>query len=213
MSSVSRAARRPFFRTVALVTAVAGAVVASACSGDAITQPSLSSRQGTTLSTAQLTALVSATGLTRDVAIPLSVVRSFTFTQNKGGTMDLSKEAGLKIEVPQGAIPTSTLTITVTVLPGTMVAYDFQPHGTVFLKPLVFRQDLNNTSWDNLGFKGVLEGGYFKSTSQIDPLHGTARLDELFPVTLGSSQVSFKIKHFSGYMVSTGRSSDEESLF
>lgn len=194
------------FRPASLV-AIAAAMMATACAGDSVTQPDISNRDSKiTLSSGALSTLVSALTLTRDNAVSAGVVRSFTFTQ-KGGTIDLRKETGLRIDVPEGAIPGSTLTITVTALAGNAVAYDFQPHGTVFLKPLAFRQDLSNTSWDKLTFKGVVMGGYFKDPAQIDLLHGTALLDELFPVTFNSKEITFEVKHFSGYMVSSGRSS------
>ena len=87
-----------------------------------------------------------------------------------------------------------------------MIAYDFQPHGTKFLKPLTFRQDLSGTTWGTSLIK-VLNGGYFKSTSQLDQARGVALLDELLPAVTLDRRVSFSINHFSGYMVSSGRQS------
>ncbi|MEP6765077.1 MAG: hypothetical protein ABJB66_12230, partial [Gemmatimonadaceae bacterium] len=85
------------------------------------------------------------------------------------------------------------------------------PHGTKFLKALSIRQDLNGSNWDKVKVKGVLSGGYFRDRSQVDLIHGTAKLDETFPVILESSRVSFDIMHFSGYMVATGRSAEVSS--
>lgn len=205
MNFASNTNRRTIARSTGVLVAIAAALV-SACSGDFGTQPNLSTRNGNLLSTEALTALVSVKALTRDTAIANGFTRSFSFGRN-GGTIDLKNETGLRIEIPQGAIPGDSLTIVVTALPGKAVAYDFQPHGTVFLKPLTFQHELKNTSWDKLAIKGVLNGGYFKDASQIDLSSGIARLDELFPVTLKSSEVTFYINHFSGYMVSGGRSS------
>lgn len=148
--------------------------------------------------------LIPAKALTRDVAVP-TITRSFTFTRT-GGKIEIP-ETGLRVDVPTDAIPGTTLTITVTVLPGKSVAYDFQPHGTQFRKPLVFKQDLVGTSWDKLGFKGTLSGGYFKDKSQLNLLTGLGLLNELLPLTIKTHEASFNINHFSGYMVSSGRQS------
>lgn len=156
--------------------------------------------------------LIPARALSRDVAVA-SMTRSFTFTRT-GGKIEIP-EVGLRVDVPTDAIPGSTLTITVTVLPGKSVAYDFQPHGTQFKKPLNFRQDLEGTSWDHSGFKGTLTGGYFKDKSQLDLLSGLGLLNELLPLTIKTHEASFNINHFSGYMVSSGRqsfSSDEAAF-
>lgn len=193
-------------RTAAVLSTLAATSFLAACAGDGLTEPQVTRSDATLLSTSALTSVVNALTLTRDVAVPNGVVKSFTFTK-KGGTIDMRNETGLRIDIPEGAIPGERLTITVTALPGKAVAYDFQPHGTVFLKPLAFRHDLKYTSWDKLGFKGVIFGGYFKDPSQIDLTRGIAKLDELFPVTIKSSEVSFEVKHFSGYMVSSGRQS------
>ncbi|MBC8088474.1 MAG: hypothetical protein H7Z40_14495 [Phycisphaerae bacterium] len=146
--------------------------------------------------------LMPAKALTRDVAIK-PITRSFTFTRS-GGKIEIP-EAGLRVDIPSDAIPGNTLTITVNVLPGKSVAYDFQPHGTQFRKPLEFRQDLEGTSWDDSDFKGVLLGGYFKDKGQINLLTGLAMLDELFPILVKTHEARFNINHFSGYMVSSGR--------
>lgn len=156
--------------------------------------------------------LIPAKALSRDVAVP-SMTRSFTFTRT-GGKIEIP-EVGLRVDVPSDAIPGTTLTITVTVLPGRSVAYDFQPHGTQFKKPLVFRQDLVGTSWDKSDFKGTLTGGYFKDKSQLDLLSGLGLLNELIPLTIKTHEANFNINHFSGYMVSSGRQSayNDEAAF
>lgn len=212
MQQPPRTSRRAFVGMASAL--VVAAALVSACSADPITQPNVTARHASqTLSTSSLTSLLSVVAFTRDTAVTSSITRSFTFDA-KGGAIDI-KETGLHIDVPADAIPSPTLTISVTVLQGKAIAYDFQPHGTVFLKPLVFRQDLSNTTWDKLGFTGVVNGGYFKSVSQINLQKGTALLDELFPVTFDKKVVSFNIGHFSGYMVSGGRTSatSDEAAF
>jgi hypothetical protein len=156
--------------------------------------------------------LIPAKALARNMAVSAPVSRSVTFTR-QGGAIELA-ELGLRVDVPAGAIPRDTMTITVTAVPGKMVAYEFQPHGTKFLKPLVFRQDLSNTTWSNSLIK-LLHGGYFKNASQLNHASGTALLNELLPAVTLNRHVTFKIDHFSGYMVSSGRHSadSDESAF
>ncbi len=61
-----------------------------------------------------------------------------------GGSIEIP-QPGLRITVPANALP-SDMTITVTAVPGRILAYEFAPHGVVFLKPLTFSQDLRRTN-------------------------------------------------------------------
>lgn len=209
MHFVSNTTRRTVARSTGVLVAVAAALL-SACSTDSLTQPDVAPKNG--LISDVLGALIPVKALSRDTAIKVAYTRSFTFDK-KGGSIDMP-ETGLRVDVPAGAIPGSTLTIVVTALPGKSIAYDFQPHGTVFLMPLTFRHDLSNTSWDKSLIKGVVNGGYFKSTSQLNLSSGTGLLDELLGANIVKKEVSFSVKHFSGYMVSGGRKgASEESDF
>jgi hypothetical protein len=53
----------------------------------------------------------------------------------------------------------------------------------------------------------ALQGGYFVDGSRSEAT-GTAKVTEVLPVTFNSTYtaLSFQVTHFSGYMVSTGRS-------
>jgi hypothetical protein len=187
---------------LAFTTACADGLTAPTQAPDATRSNGLLS---TTVSTL-LSTLIPVKALTRTTAVTTNITRSVKFTKSVGGTIAIP-ELGLSVTVPAGALPRDTMTITVTAEKGRMIAYDFQPHGTKFLKPLVFRQDLAGTSWGTT-LLGSLNGGYFKSTTQLDPLKNTALLDELLPaVILLNRQVTFNINHFSGYMVSSGRQS------
>ena len=198
------------FSRSAGILSVALLALSAACSTETATAPQVTAKNGLlgdvvggVVGTA--TGLLSpAKVLTRDVAVP-AITRSFTFTR-AGGSINIP-EAGLIVDVPAEAIPTSSLTITVTVLPGKSIAYDFQPHGTQFRRPLTFRQELNGTSWDASTFRGTLNGGYFKNTAQVDLLRGLALVDEILPITVRLHEARFNINHFSGYMVSSGRQS------
>lgn len=214
MRFASNTTRRTIARSASALVAVA-AVFMSACSGESVTQPNVTAKNGLlTVVTDLVNVLIPVKALTRDTAVKAGVTRSFTFTKT-GGAIDMP-ETGLHVDVPANAIPGTTLTIVVTALPGTAIAYDFQPHGTVFLKPLVFRHSLRNTSWDKSLIKGAVNGAYFKNTSQVSLLGGTSLIDELLGTTIINKEVSFSIRHFSGYMVSGGRkdiSSDSDSEF
>jgi hypothetical protein len=91
------------------------------------------------------------------------------------------------------------VTISVTAMAGKAIAYEFQPHGLTFKKPLRFKQHFMSTQgwWLSLG------GGYFKSASQVDTQNNKAKLDEEMPAVLQQDGwITFDIWHFSGYLVS-----------
>jgi hypothetical protein len=90
------------------------------------------------------------------------------------------------------------MTITMTVLAGKIVAYEFEPHGTVFLKPLSLFIETAET-------KGTpLFGGYFKSKSQVNAEKGEVHIDEVLSTSKKGNVLQLNLWHFSGYMVSTG---------
>lgn len=143
---------------------------------------------------------------------PLKAVetRSLTITPTRGGTITLPT-AGLTVTVPVGAIRTGTLTITVRAHAGKSVAYDFQPHGTVFAKALTLSQTLKQTSWKQLG-SGTLYGGYYPG--EVDDVNSLATITESFPIRIITdarkvSRAVFDIWHFSGYILSSGRADGE----
>ncbi len=143
---------------------------------------------------------------------PLKTVetRTLSITPTRGGTITLPT-AGLTVTVPVGAIRTGTLTITVRAIAGKSVAYDFQPHGTVFAKPLTLTQDLGKTSWKQLG-NVTLYGGYYPG--EVDDANSLATITESFPIRITTDakkvvRATFDIWHFSGYVLSTGRADGE----
>ena len=146
--------------------------------------------------------LISKTALTWPTSRLDALVRSFTVGMDSGSTLELP-EVGLVVQVPKGAIPTAQMTITITALPGLAVAYSFEPHGTVFRKPLIVQQNLALTSWAGNTGLSFLGAGYFANDNQVNPLTGTVLLNELLPANLIGTRLRFAIQHFSGYMVST----------
>ena len=132
-----------------------------------------------------------------------------------GGQISLP-ELGLTVTVPALAVMTPT-TITVTAVPGNIVAYEFEPHGLRFNAPLVVTQSLTGTSASRGGLiPGVLYGGYFADASALDQLGGTALVDEILRVSIDRllGTATFSVVHFSGYLLGTGESgpSDGEGL-
>ena len=195
-------------RCMALVGAVAISLLA-ACSTDSFTAPAApvtperSTRASKDLLTGLGATLDSVTGLERLVPAA-AITQSKTFDKD-GGTLDIP-ELGFTLVVPDHALWSRTLKITVTSLPGNVVAYDFEPHGTVFKRPLVFTQKLTGTKWLQVLLSGrSLSGAYFKDTKQVNNKNGRAKVDETYDALTFNESVSFSITHFSGYMVSTGR--------
>jgi hypothetical protein len=122
-----------------------------------------------------------------------------------GGTFSLPS-VGITVVVPEGAVKRPT-SITVTAPQGPGVWYDFGPSGTKFAVPITVTQDLRGTNFNALPATATLEAGYFVDGT-LDDLTGTALVKEFLPVTVNSTRtaLSFQVSHFSGYMVSWGRS-------
>ncbi|HVX42139.1 MAG TPA: hypothetical protein VHB25_21440 [Gemmatimonadaceae bacterium] len=120
-----------------------------------------------------------------------------------GGVLNL-KATGLTLVVPPGAVSHQT-TISVTAVPGRIIAYDFEPHGTRFNVPLLFVQDLRKAVHGPL--KGLrLHGAYFADDSQLDDSDGSAVVDEVLSAAVDpfTGAAVFPIWHFSGYMLAMG---------
>lgn len=119
-----------------------------------------------------------------------------------GGTLSIPA-AGVTVVVPAGALSSNTL-ITMTARKGSLVAYDFAPHGITFAKPLVFKQSLTGTNATLLSVP-FLKLGYYSDPSLLTAVGGL--VSELLGGTTNLLSWTFtaNIKHFSGYMVGTGR--------
>jgi hypothetical protein len=130
-----------------------------------------------------------------------------------GGHIDVPG-TDFRLEIPKGAFSAASTTFTVTALPGSAVAYNFEPHGAQFRVPLKFVQKLDHTNLRGLklppGFQPEIGGAYFADAGMIDPVTGIAVVSEMMPAdivaTWSGKELSFPIWHFSGYMASTGRS-------
>jgi hypothetical protein len=121
-----------------------------------------------------------------------------------GGTLSI-QEAGLKLHVPKNAVSQPT-TFTVTAVAGSLVAYEFAPHGATFTVPLVLEQKLKRTSAGG-DLPVHFEAGHFQSRSALDAATEFATVSELLPALLdvGRSRIKFSVTHFSGYLLASGR--------
>jgi hypothetical protein len=122
-----------------------------------------------------------------------------------GGTIGIDA-AGVQITFPRGAVDHATA-ITVTALAGADVAYQFAPHGIVFAVPVTVEQDLRGT---DAAKDKTLQGSYYTddiSAHYVDAGHKFARIDEAraAEVDVRGQRLRFTIGHFSGYLVSSGR--------
>ncbi len=148
-----------------------------------------------------ITSLLTVDGLQRTtpLAAPITVAKSIG---SEGGTLSIP-QAGVTVLVPRGALAQPT-TITMTARAGSLVAYDFAPHGITFAKPLVFQQQLKGTN-ASLLTAPLLQLGYY---SDPNLLTGTGGLvSELLggAVDLLTGTFTASIPHFSGYIVTCGR--------
>jgi len=121
-----------------------------------------------------------------------------------GGSFSIPN--GIAITVPPGAV-TSNVTFSVTRLPGSIVAYEFQPHGITFAVPLQVAQPTLGTNLFKLPAVASITGAYFLGSSALDQSSGTADVAEFESTFVSADRawVRFSVKHFSGYLISTGR--------
>lgn len=201
--------------TLALTLAVAG------CSSDRLTSPAtapatvpatlsaqsaapthdlLGGLLGTVTNTLGLTS-VRGVQRTTPLAEPITVVKTIG---QEGGYLSIP-QAGVTVVVPAGALSSPT-EITMTARAGSMIAYDFAPHGVTFARPLVFNQSLRGT---NAGLLSTLKLGYYSDPNLLSGT--TALVSELIGGIVSRLTGTFTapIKHFSGYIVTCGRYAEE----
>jgi hypothetical protein len=187
-------------RTPRWIFSLAAVCTAVACGDGASTEPVIDAASASTsLSGGDVVKL-----LKRDDALP--AITASAVIGPKGGRLQIA-DAGVVLDFPRGAVSVPTR-ITVTALRGRNVAYLFEPHGTVFNEPVTLRQSLRNTTaWKDASFAAQLQGSYFDRLL-VDPTEVYARSLERREGKLKESAkwLEFTIEHFSGYMVSTGKS-------
>jgi hypothetical protein len=191
-------------------TLALGLVLAAGCAQDrttapaAITTPGAASPDlvgglvGTVTSTLGLT---TTNGVLRTT--PLAANITVTKTIGRDGGILTIPAAGVTVTVPSGALSASTV-ITMTARKGSLIAYDFAPHGITFARPLIFKQSLKGTN------AALLDGPFLRLSYYTDPsLLGsvTVKVSELIVGVLNVLDWSFTapITHFSGYIMTCGR--------
>jgi len=192
-----------------LVVLAAAVVAVASCSTEQTTAPA--ARPAPTVTepsadllgavTGTLSSLLSVDGLKRStpLAAPITVTKTIG---SAGGTLSIP-EAGVTVTVPKGALAKATV-ITMTARAGSLIAYDFAPHGITFAKPLAFTQQLRGTNASILTAP-FLRLGYYKDASLLSNTGGL--VSELLGgvVNLVSWTFTGSIPHFSGYIVTCGR--------
>ena len=200
-------------RSLVAVGLAAATLTTSACAGDSITAPvaatehaapshgligTLTGTVGGVLS-GTLNTLNLVTGL--QWSRPVTQETATKVIGPSGGSFSIP--GGIKVTVPKGAVSSNT-TFSVTRLPGNIVAYDFQPHGTKFAVPLVIEHSTKQFNLLQLLLARNVRAAYFPNPSLLNQGAGTAVVSEFRPtsLTLDKSTVKFTVDHFSGYMVS-----------
>jgi hypothetical protein len=187
------------------IAALTGSIAACA---DAPSAPASLTPNGPHRATS-ITSLVPAQALLRTAPLAQTVVYTKTVPRSGGGISVPGTD--FQLQIPNGAFAEKSITFTITAYAGSAVAYDFQPHGTVFLKPLKAVQQLGHTNWKSFnlpaGYYPNWAGGYFADVSQLNLTTGSALINEFMPggVNVGGATMTWDVPHFSGYMVSTGR--------
>jgi len=192
----------------AMLAVIAGAGIS--CSGDTPAAPATTAPVANSGGGSARGALLAAP----ITVIPLQRTTSLAQSQSVSATIGLLggrlalPGAGLTVVVPPLAV-VSPVTMTVTALAGSSVAYEFAPHGVRFLAPLVATQDLRNTEAASGGTVNPLSlfVGYFPDSSNITSV--TELLNVRIDLLAQTSIVS--LWHFSGYMWSSGREAADTS--
>lgn len=196
------------FRRASLLAVALLLVVANACSTERAAAPAslaapAASRDligglvGTVTSTLKLTtakALLRTTPLAQDITVRETIGRA-------GGVLSIPT-AGITVVVPAGALDRDT-EISMTARAGSLIAYDFEPHGITFRVPLVFSQKLKGTNATLLSAT-QLKLGYYTDPSLLGKT--TALVSEVLDGLTNVLTWTFTapIKHFSGYIIICG---------
>lgn len=128
----------------------------------------------------------------------------------QGGTLPIP-EAGIWVVFPAGWMPLKpgeTVKISLTALAGDHAAYLFEPHGLQFARPVWIYQDVRKTeAFRNPAQLSALRGAYFPDATLLGA-DGTALVEEIRSTEVDGlgGMIRFPVDHFSGYLVTSGRS-------
>lgn len=128
---------------------------------------------------------------------------------SEGATLTLPG-ADFLMTIPAGALADPTV-ITLTSKGGSHVAYDMQPHGLVFLKPVTVVQDLGNTApYGTSGGNGIRSAYLPDGKEEIEPDDSATPAEvaagaTLFSGTDGVAETHvWYLSHFSRYILISG---------
>jgi hypothetical protein len=140
-----------------------------------------------------------------DRTTPLPADVTWTFTAGPAGAVSSNSAVGLTITIPPGALASST-TLTVTALAGSPVAYRFEPH-VEFERGVYLTQRLSGT---NAGLLLPLVGGHFATDLLELDVNGLLEVTEIVPslTNIFARNTTFRVSHFSGWVLASGRSGD-----
>ena len=140
--------------------------------------------------------------LKRAIKLKQDVVASID-VDSRGGVLVIPA-AGATLIIPPFAVLTRTH-ITVTARAGSGMLYKFEPHGLSFGVPLLFEQDVRNSSFVS-DPNNLPRLAYFDDSS-VDLVNAVATALEHEPSAINFTAGKFYglIPHFSGYMVSSAR--------
>jgi len=144
----------------------------------------------------------------RTINLPDDIVATQTITPS-GGWIPIDS-AGMFIYFPPGAV-SQELTVTVTAYKGNKVIYSFEPHGTVFKKPVYIGQALRYTELNTPRNRDRLIpwAGYLANGLADVNADGTGNFAETFSASLygkgNDTFAYFATTHFSGYALASGR--------
>jgi hypothetical protein len=148
-----------------------------------------------------------AVGLPRLTPLDTDVSASALIGRN-GGTIEIPSQ-GVRVDFAPFALSTPT-TITVTAVHGSLVAYEFQPHGINFMVPVRIEQDVAYTkAAAQPSLLTGLHGAYYDlslAQSTVDAVLGKVliRENQLSYVEATKRKIRIYVGHFSGYLLSSG---------
>ena len=138
---------------------------------------------------------------------PLLTRMSVTRTIGPAGGTIAIPAAGIKVTFPAGAVA-AAVPITVSAPAGRVVAYTFGPHGLNFRQAVTVEVSLKGTLAEgSRSVQDLLEAAYYADGFGTVAATGIAMASEFRGVHFDGarSKVTFPIRHFSGYLLASGR--------
>ena len=200
----------PHFRFLQAATLAALSIALSGC-GDSVVPTAPSSplvyADVAPASTSHFIAKGQVVKRTRTIDSEIVVTKTIT---PKGGYIYVRK-AGLYLLFPEGAVA-QNLEVSVVAHAGNRLVYSFEPHGTTFLKPIYFLQELRYTELNTPRSernRPDVWGGYLERGPDDVGTDGYGSFTEVFDGFYhgkGNDALAyFTTTHFSGYAMASGR--------